>query len=62
MYLHLLRNKSENLAKGSLFYLFLKLIQRDLIFSDNIHILYKNTPYSFLMKSLKSIPKGNQKL
>ena len=33
-------NRPEKLAKGLLFYLFLKLIQINLIFSDNIYTLY----------------------
>ena len=35
-----LRNKPEKLAKGSLFCLFLKLVQINFIFTDNVHILY----------------------
>jgi hypothetical protein len=35
-----LRNRPEKLAKGSLFYLFLKLVEINLIFSDNVLILY----------------------
>jgi hypothetical protein len=34
------RNRLEKLAKGSLFYLFLKLVQINFIFSDNVRILY----------------------
>jgi len=40
IYLHLLRNRLWKLAKGSLFYLFLKLVQINYIFSNNVHILY----------------------
>ena len=38
--LHSLRNRLEKLAKGSLFYLFIKLVQINYIFFDNIRILY----------------------
>ena len=40
MNLYLLRNRLEKLVEGSLFYLFLKLIQIDFIFSENVRILY----------------------
>jgi hypothetical protein len=33
-------NRLEKLAKDSLFYLFLKLIQINFIFSNNVHILH----------------------
>jgi len=35
-----LRNRLENLAKGSFFYLFLKLVQIHLKFSNNVGILH----------------------
>ena len=35
-----LRNRHEKLAKGSLFCLFLKLVQINFIFTDNVRILY----------------------
>ena len=35
-----LRNRPEKLAKGSLFCLFLKLVQINFIFTDNVRILY----------------------
>ena len=35
-----LRNRPEKLAKGSLFYLFLKLVQIIFLFTDNVRILY----------------------
>ena len=38
--LHSLRNRLEKLDKGSFFYLFLKLVQINYIFSDNVRILY----------------------
>jgi len=38
--LHLLRNRPEKLTKGSLFYLFLKLVQINYILSNNVQILY----------------------
>ena len=38
--LHSLRNRLEKLAYGSLFYLFLKLVKIDFIFTNNIRILY----------------------
>ena len=44
--LHSLRNRLENLAKGLLFYLFVKLVLINLIFSDNVHILYIYESYS----------------
>ena len=36
--LHSLRNRTEKLNKGLFFYLFLKLVQINYIFSDNVHI------------------------
>jgi hypothetical protein len=36
--LHSLRNRLQKLAKYSFFYLFLKLLQINYIFSDNVHI------------------------
>jgi hypothetical protein len=39
IHLHLLGNRTEMLAKGSPFYLFLKLAQINFIFSDNVRIL-----------------------
>ena len=38
--LYSLRNRLEKFAKGSLFYLFLKLVQINYVFSDNVRILY----------------------
>jgi hypothetical protein len=38
--LYSLRNRPEKLAKGSLFCLFLKLVQINFIFTDNVRILY----------------------
>jgi hypothetical protein len=38
--LHSLRNKLEKMSKGSLIYLFLKLVQINYMFSDNVGILY----------------------
>ena len=38
--LHSLRNRLEKLALDLLVYLFLKIVQINLIFSDNIRILY----------------------
>jgi len=38
--LHSLRNRLEKIAKGSLFYPFLKLMQINFIFTDNVRILY----------------------
>ena len=38
--MYLLRNRPEKLAKGSLFCLFLKLVQINFIFTDNVRILY----------------------
>ena len=35
-----LRNRPDKLAKGSLFCLFLKLVQINFIFTDNVRILY----------------------
>ena len=41
IYLHSLRNRAEKFAKVSLFYtFFLKLVQINFIFSDNVRILY----------------------
>jgi hypothetical protein len=40
IHLYSLRNRPEKLAKGSLFCLFLKLVQINFIFSDNVCILY----------------------
>ena len=39
IYLHLLRNRTEKVTKGSLVYLFLNLLQINYIFSDNVRIL-----------------------
>ena len=38
--LHSLRKMIEKLTKGPLFYLFLKLVQINFIFSDNVCIVY----------------------
>jgi hypothetical protein len=38
--LYSLRNRHEKLAEGSLFCLFLKLVQINFIFTDNVRILY----------------------
>jgi hypothetical protein len=38
--LHSLRNMLEKLAKGSLFYPFLKLVEINFKFPDNVRILY----------------------
>jgi hypothetical protein len=38
--LYSLRNRPEKLAEGSLFCLFLKLVQINFIFTDNVRILY----------------------
>jgi hypothetical protein len=38
--LYSLQNRPEKLAKGSLFCLFLKLVQINFIFTDNVRILY----------------------
>jgi hypothetical protein len=40
IHLYSLQNRPEKLAKGSLFCLFLKLAQINLIFTDNVRILY----------------------
>jgi hypothetical protein len=40
IHLYSLRNRPEKLAKGSLYCLFLKLVQINFIFTDNIRILY----------------------
>ena len=40
IHLYSLRNRPEKLAEGSLFCLFLKLIQINFIFTDNVRILY----------------------
>ena len=41
-----LRNRHEKLAKGSLFCLFLKLVQINYIFTDNVRILYIYLTYN----------------
>ena len=38
--LHSLRNRLEKLNKGSLFYLYLKLVQINFIFDDHVRIMY----------------------
>jgi hypothetical protein len=38
--LYSLRNRPEKLANGSLFCLFLKLVQINFMFTDNVRILY----------------------
>jgi len=40
IYLHSLGEMLEKLARGSIFYLFLKLVQINYIFSDNLRTLY----------------------
>jgi hypothetical protein len=40
IHLYSLRNRPEKLAKGSLLCLFLKLVQINFIFTDNVRILY----------------------
>jgi hypothetical protein len=40
IHLYSLRNRHEKLANGSLFCLFLKLVQINFIFTDNVRILY----------------------
>jgi hypothetical protein len=40
IHLYSLRNRHEKLAEGSLFCLFLKLVQINFIFTDNVRILY----------------------
>jgi hypothetical protein len=40
IHLYWLRNRHEKLAEGSLFCLFLKLVQINFIFTDNVRILY----------------------
>ena len=40
IHLYSLRNRPEKLAKDSLFFLFLKLAQINVIFTDNVRILY----------------------
>jgi hypothetical protein len=40
IHLYSLRNRPEKLANGSLFCLFLKLVQINFIFTDNVRILY----------------------
>jgi hypothetical protein len=40
IHLYSLRNRPEKLAEGSLFCLFLKLVQIKFIFTDNVRILY----------------------
>ena len=56
--LHALRNRLEKLTNDSLFYLFLKLVQINFIFAENVRILYtslnKNTAW-LLKISLVSI-------
>jgi hypothetical protein len=51
--LYSLRNRLEKLAKGSLFYLFLKLVQINFIFSDNVRILYIWYQKRFIMSMTK---------
>jgi hypothetical protein len=40
IHLYSLRNRPEKLVEGSLFCLFLKLVQINFIFTDNVRILY----------------------
>jgi hypothetical protein len=42
IHLYSLRNRPEKLAEGSLFCLFLKLVQINFIFTDNVRILFIN--------------------
>ena len=49
---HSLRNMIEKLAKGSLFYQFLKLVQINYIFSDNVQILYISETQDNIMKEV----------
>jgi hypothetical protein len=44
-HLYSLRNRPEKLAEGSLFCLFLKLVQINCIFTDNVRILYIYLPF-----------------
>jgi hypothetical protein len=43
IHLYSLRNRPEKLAEGSLFCLFLKLVQINFIFTDNVRMLYSIT-------------------
>jgi hypothetical protein len=45
-HLYSLRNRPEKLAEGSLFCPFLKLVQINFIFTDNVRILYIYHPVS----------------
>ena len=60
--LQALRNRLEKLTNDSLFYLFLKLVQINFIFAENVRILYtslnKNTAW-LLKISLVSIKLGH---
>jgi hypothetical protein len=49
IHLYSLRNRPEKLAKGSLFCLFLKLVQINFIFTDNVRILYIYPPDTFVL-------------
>ena len=40
MHLHSLQNRTEQIAKCSLFYMFLKLVEINLIYFDNLRILF----------------------
>ena len=54
-----LRNRLEKLAKCSLFYLFLKLVQINFIFSDNVRVLYIHL-YTKLVKFENKSEKNNR--
>jgi hypothetical protein len=47
IHLYSLRNRPEKLAKGSLFCLFLKFVQINFIFTDNVRILYISPAHRF---------------
>ena len=57
IHLYSLRNRPEKLAEGSLFCPFLKLVQIDFIFTDNVRILYIYHVYRTLLKKSLSIRK-----
>ena len=45
IYLHSPRNRKDKLASGSIFVLFLKLLQTNLIFDDNVRRLHYNSQF-----------------
>jgi hypothetical protein len=56
IHLYSLRNRPEKLAEGSLFCLFLKLVQINFIFTDNVRYTYIVVKYKIHLYSLRNRP------